>query len=189
MKSITRFIPVVVLTFATIVGSQEIGPSSEQPAKVEVYLYADRSRYRPGESIHVRIELKNISDHPILVGREISSIGNWPFSIWLRLVDSKGKYAQPTHGAYVDPPPRTDLSVREGVLRWWTTLDPGYFYGKEVDFQLEALKEGHYELEGDYYSIGLVGEPTASTANGGQTPALAGKMRAHAVAIEVYQPD
>src|SRR5712664_2440209 len=130
MKAIIGLI--IALILPAVLGSQEPDQSG-QPERIQVRLSTERSQYRLGEIIHVRVEIKNVGDHPILVGRELSTIGNWPFSIWLRLVDSSGKYAQPVHGAYIDPPPRPDLSVRDGILRWWTTLDPGCFYGKEMD--------------------------------------------------------
>lgn len=179
----------VVLTIAVVLGTQESLPTDQQSPKVEAYLSADRNQYKPGQIVRVRIELRNVSGRPILVGREVSTIGNWPFSLWLRLVDSNGNYAQPVHGAYVDPPPKPDLSTKDGVLRWWTTLDPGYLYGRDVDFQLQALKEGQYELEGDYYSTGVSGAAETITANGDHIAALAGKLRAHPVRIEIVKPD
>jgi len=186
---------IAAITIASILpvvlGSQE-PRQSVQNERIEVKLSTDRSEYKPGEIIRVRVELKNVGDHPILVGRELSPIANWPFSIWLRLVDADGKYAQPVHGAYIDPPPSPDLSLRDGVLRWWTTLDPHCFYGKEIDFLLESMKPGHYELRGDYYSVGLVdraGAVPEGAPKAKKTPAFAGKVEIRPLTIEVLQTE
>jgi hypothetical protein len=58
-----------------------------------------------------------------------------------------------------------------------------------VDFQIDVLKEGQYELEGDYYSTGLLGAVATITADGDHITALAGKLRAHPMRIEILQPD
>jgi hypothetical protein len=78
------------------------------------------------------------------------------------------------------------------VLRWWTTLDPGCFYGKEIDFPLESVKPGRYELRGDYYSVGVVG-PAGAAPEGApdakKTPAFAGKIEIRSLTIEVLRTE
>jgi hypothetical protein len=185
MRTFRGIIAVVALIFSTVSGIQENRPA-DHTAKVEVYLSTDKNWYEPREIVHVRVELKNSGERPILIGREMSSIGNWPFSIWLRLVDSSGKYAQPARAAFVDPPPTADLSTKEGVLRWWTTLDSGYFYGKDLEFPLESPRPGHYQLQGDYYSAGLTEQAgTTWNAKAKEMQAFGGKVHALPAQIEV----
>lgn len=165
-------------------------PLKEDSKQIEFTLSAAKNKYKVGETIHIRVELKNLGNRPILIGRELSPIANWPFSVSIKLVDGNGKYVKSVRVAYVDPPPRPDLSARGGVLRWWTVLDPGCFYGKEVDLQLGSIEPGTYELQANYYSVGLSdkkGSDPKPNARDGEIPVFSGKIEAMPFTVEIVK--
>jgi len=184
MKNILAF--AIASSLAIMLMAQE--PRKENTSQIEVRLWAATNKYKAGDTIHLRVELKNLGDTPILVGRELSPVANWPFSVSLRLVDANGKYVQSVRAAYVDPPPQPDLSTRGGVLRWWTVLDPGCFYGKELDFQLGSIERGTYELQASYHSAGLLDQQkSGSTPNGSnqEVPVFSGQVEAMPITIRI----
>jgi hypothetical protein len=121
--------------------------------RLQARLSAETSTIREGDSLRVRIEIENVSESVILVGRDPQMISNWPFRIEIQLEDSSGKQINKYGGGYVDPPPGADLAMKDGVLRWWMPLAPHTFMGRYVTIPFTDFQPGRYRLSFDYVSI------------------------------------
>jgi|HubBroStandDraft_6_1064221.scaffolds.fasta_scaffold31983_3 hypothetical protein len=116
-------------------------------------LSTQTSTIREGDPLRARIEIENVSDHIILVGRDPELISNWPFRMEINLEDSSGKPIDRYGGSYLDPPPMADLISQDGVLKWWMPLAPHTFMGKYFILLLGDNPPGKYRLSFTYVSI------------------------------------
>ncbi len=188
----SRLGTVLFMVLASLVCSPGFGVQSTEPASsaqdIEVRLSAEQVQFNPGDMVRVRVDIRNISSRPILIGRTISTVENWPFNFQLRILDSRGKLAQPINTGFVDPTPRPDLSLENAVLKWWCILEPGYSYGRQFYLPLRTLGPGQYELRGEYFSVGF---PESSSIapqpiKADRWPAaFAGRVASNSVEIQV----
>jgi hypothetical protein len=182
MKFLATILMSLWLILPTILGQES---NKTSPTSLEVHLFANKRAYRIGEDVKAKVELSNVSGKTILVGREISTIDNWPFVVKLRLVDATGKYAQSGGAGFVDPPPRADFSIKDGVLRWWLALDPESSYAKTFCFHLKPAVPGHYFLRCKYSSLFLQDASLLPS----EIPVFKGELESKPVEIEVFTDD
>jgi hypothetical protein len=134
-------------------------------------------------SYKVRIEIENVSDHVILVGRELSPISNWPFRIDIQLEDSSGKKYGPGGGGFVEFPQTVDFSSKGGLFTWWLPLSSHTFLGTHFTPRLAGVPAGKYKLHGIY-----IASPIPASAVRPSEPGpipFEGELRTNSVWIEV----
>jgi hypothetical protein len=182
MRFLVTILMSICLIIPTILGQES---DKTSPTSLEVHLFANKRAYRIGENVKAKVELSNVSAKTILVGWEMSTIENWPFVVELRLVDATGKYAQPVGAGFVDPPPRADFSVKDGVLRWWMVLDPESSYAKTLYFHLKPAVPGHYFLRCKYSSLFMQDASLLPS----EIAVFKGGLESKPVEIEVFTDD
>ena len=138
---------------ATVLLSGRASAQTSPQQPLQAHLSADANTALQGESLRFRIEIENVSDSVILVGRDPQMISNWPFRMEIQLEDSSGKQINKFGGGYVDPPPGADLAIKDGVLRWWMPLAPHTFMGRYVTIPFTDFQPGRYRLSFKYVSI------------------------------------
>jgi hypothetical protein len=110
---------------------------------------------RNGQLLNFRIEIENVSDGAVLVGRNPNLIYNWPFRVELQLQNSAGQEFAVGHAGLLDAPPLADLSTENGILKWWIPLEPHTFMGIYSTLRLSGVPPGKYKLYGTYTSFPL----------------------------------
>jgi len=105
------------------------------------------------DTYSVRLEIENVSDHTLLVGRYFTGIGNFPYRIELQLEDSSGHQYGEGSASFVDNPPIPDLSVKDSVSNWWIPLEPHTFMGIYRRPKLAGVPAGKYRLHAKYLSL------------------------------------
>jgi len=169
--------------------------SASQAAKQEIIharLLLDKPKIYEGQSFTVKIEIENISDHVVLVGRRITQISNWPFRIEIRLEDASGKQLSPSEAGFVDSPSSADLAIGDGILKWWMPLEPHFFMGRYVTTKFGSVPPGKYRLYARYVSI-WSRTPKGSTAGTEipQTtiPVFDGSAETNSISLEITSRD
>jgi hypothetical protein len=110
----------------------------------------------------VRIEIENVSDHTVLVGRDLNVANNWPFRVEIQLEDSSGNQYGTGGADFLDNPPIADLSLKDNILKWWMPLEPHTFMGIYVHPKLAGVPPGKYRLHGTYVSFRPPSHPLTS---------------------------
>lgn len=110
---------------------------------------------REGEHFVVRAEIQNVSNHVVLVGRDLNLVLNMPFRMEIRLEDSAGHQFIPYGAAAVDFLEVPDLQRENGLLRWRVPLNPKTFIGTYFTLNLKDIPPGKYKLHGRY----ILGRP------------------------------
>jgi hypothetical protein len=107
-----------LLLFATLfVAASAMSQAVTGPPKLEAYLTVLPGPLHSGDTFKVRAEIKNISDHPILVGRDLNLVSNMPYRMDIRLQDSTGQQLVISGGAAVDFLDLSDLQVENAILK------------------------------------------------------------------------
>jgi hypothetical protein len=92
----------------------------------------------------VRAEIENVSDHPVIVWKNLKLISSVPFRMGLWLEDSAGnKYL-------VSPPAIADFFAEDDILKSQVPLSPRTFIGSYFDLELKGVPPGKYRLSGSY---------------------------------------
>jgi hypothetical protein len=138
---------------ATLFFSARASRQTPLPQGLQARLSAETGTVREGDSLRFRIEIENVSDSIILVGRDPKMISNWPFRIEIQFEDSSGKRIDKYGGSYLDPVQMADLAIKDGVLEWWMPLAPHTFMGKYVTLPFTEFQPGRYRLSFKYVSI------------------------------------
>ncbi len=143
---------------ASVAGEQ---PQSKQDQKAEiaVSLAVTRNSFVVGETIEVRVEIRNAGDTSIFVGRELYLNTDWIHSLELSLEDESGNasgYMRRTRHPF---PPDLEQSIATSLAKGWIALSPGHFYGTTVRIYPQSFeflqKPGRYRLYGKYVSHGV----------------------------------
>jgi hypothetical protein len=152
--------------------------------------------FHEGDRYKVKIEVENVSDHVLLVGRDLNLISNWPFRMEIQLEDSSGNNYGKGGAAFIDPPPIADLSLKDGILRWWMPLEPHTFMGIYFRPKLAGVPPGKYRLHGTYISFRPPSHPVTSTEQALTASKLSvfeGTVETNSIYIEVlpktHQPE
>jgi hypothetical protein len=147
-----RLVALIAFWATALLSGRALAQASPQQP-LQAHLSADTNTARQGESIRFRVEIENVSDHIILVGRDPKMISNWPFRMDIQLEDASGKQIDKFGGGYLDPPPMADLAIKDGVLEWWMPLAPHIFMGRYVTIPFTDFQPGRYRLSFKYVSI------------------------------------
>ena len=116
---------------------------------------------REGEHFVVRAEIQNVSNHVVLVGRDLNLVMNMPFRMEIRLEDPAGHQFIPYGAAAVDFLEVPDLQRENGLLKWRVPLYPGTFIGTYFTLDLKDIPPGRYKLHGKY----VLGRPSHEETN------------------------
>jgi hypothetical protein len=119
--------------------------------KIEIRLAVVSTPVHENEEFTVKVEVENLTNRPILVGRQLNLVANFPIRLEVELEDPAERKSYPYHAMYVDPPVVPDFEMENGFLRWWMPLAPHNFLG--ASFKLSAIgRAGEYKLRALYVS-------------------------------------
>jgi hypothetical protein len=164
---------------------------TQAPTKpmVEARLALSTNTLHENDNYKIRVELENVTDHVILVGRDLTGIGNWPFRIDIRFEDSSGNPYGLGGAGYLDFPSAPDFSIEKGILRWWMPLAPHTFIGTYVNAKLVGLPPGKYRLRGTYLAdvpaFSREGAAALHDIRAPKIPYFVGKLETNSVDVEV----
>jgi hypothetical protein len=152
-----RFFEGIGIAFFASIVLAHIQPATQSQAKqatsIEARLTLLTATLREGDQYKVRVEIENVSDRLILVGRDLNGINNWPFRIEIQLEDTAGHQYGTGEAAYIDGPPIATFSTEDGILKWWMPLPPHTFMGIYTTASLSGVPPGKYRLHGRYVSF------------------------------------
>lgn len=140
-----------VIALSPLALGQAIPPKSE----LEAHITLLTEQLHEGDRIKVRAEVENISDHPVLVWKDLSSTSSLPARLELFLEDSAGHHFLISFVAGADILELPDLQIENGILRWRVPLYPRMFMGTRLNLDLSGNSPGRYRLHGRY----VVGRP------------------------------
>ena len=103
-----------------------------------------------GDQFKVRAEIQNVSNHPVLIGRELNLVSDMPFRMEIWLEDLAGRHYIVSGGASVDFLVLPDLQVANGILLWKAPLYPKMFLGTDFTLDLRDVAPGKYKIRGRY---------------------------------------
>jgi hypothetical protein len=103
-----------------------------------------------GDHFKVRAEIENVSDHTVIVWKNLRLIHSVPFTMGLWLEDSAGNKYLVSPPATADFFEETDLQLENGILKWQAPLSPRTFIGSYFDLELKGVPPGKYRLFGNY---------------------------------------
>jgi hypothetical protein len=136
----------------------ETNSSTTQASSLKLTISAKNLHLHPGDTLKLRVEIKNIGYDPIFVYKEIAlstcSVAN------LRIFPIKGNafpgpgWACASDCFPVKPNDPAKNPIESVVLRGWTLLPPGYTYSRELP-TYPVGGPGRYLIRGDYSSQGL----------------------------------
>jgi hypothetical protein len=131
--------------------SPSVWPQASPPkSELEAHLTLLTEELHEGEHFKVRAEILNVSDHPVLVGRELNLVSNMPFHMEIQLEDPAGRQHFVSGGAVVDFLELPDLQLEDGLLVWKVPLYPRTFLGTSFTLNLNGIPPGKYRLHGRY---------------------------------------
>jgi hypothetical protein len=144
-----------ILAGALLTSQPGGGQATPPSADLEAHLTLISKSLREGEHCKVRVEIQNIGNHVVLVGRDLNLVSNMPFRMEIRLEDSAGRQFIPYGGAAVDFLQLPDLQLENGLLKWRVPLYPHTFLGTYFKLNLNGIPPGKYTLHGKY----ILGRP------------------------------
>jgi hypothetical protein len=144
-------VPLSVLFIFPLAWAQASPPKAE----LDAHLTLLTEELHEGDQFIVRAEIQNISDHPVLVWRDLNWISSLPSRMEILLEDAAGRQHLVSHAAILDYFELPDLQLENGVLRWRVPLYPRTFLGTHFTLSLGDIPPGKYRLHGRY----VVGRP------------------------------
>ena len=157
----------VVLACTILLWCYPAPPQTIDPAEfkqqISVRISTDHRRFRPGETVRVRVEIWNHGNEDLFVFKNVDgSFSNAIAGIQLTMFQG-AKVVGPTKAAASDsfasqrssyPPLSSELA------RYWIPLPPDHFYGGEValdpSWYERLLVPGRYRIQGHYSSRGFL---------------------------------
>jgi hypothetical protein len=129
-------------------------------SQIAVRLTRERTNYRPGDDIRLRVEIWNKSSHDLFISKEI----NFSSITGLELAVSKGEQTYVPEVASISDSfgsKRTNyLPLSAELSGYWIALPPGHFYGGEIvlsPLEFPVLRNpGRYRIQGKYSSQGFL---------------------------------
>ena|SRR3989442_10155608 len=144
-----KSLPVVLLS-VLFISPSACGQAGPSKADLEAHLTLLTRNLHQGGHFRVKVEIQNISNHVLLIGRGLNLVANMPFRMEIQLEDSDGHQTYPYHGVYVDFFVQADLQLENGLLKWWVPLYPRTFIGTYFTLNLSGIPPGKYRLHGRY---------------------------------------
>jgi hypothetical protein len=145
----------IALASVILVAPPAQGQATQSKAELEAHLTLLSEELHEGEDFKVRAEIQNISDHPVLVWRDLSSVSSLPFQMEIQLEDVAGQQHSVSTVKTADYLVLADLQAENGILKWRIPLYPHTFIGTYFILNLGSLPPGQYRLHGRY----IVGRP------------------------------
>jgi hypothetical protein len=145
----------LIMTLVCVLGSLTLQPQTGP--EIAIKIASTRKHYVTGERVRIRVELTNLGNRDLLVGRELTGYGSNPADITFQVWNSAGK-AMPGEKNAGDCVSRQNPdSVATAVLKRWIALPPASSYVSTVDFSPSPPLEepGRYRIVATYESGGV----------------------------------
>jgi hypothetical protein len=149
---------VVFLMLGSNLGAQ--GPAHDSARDVHLRIQTDRPTYRVGDSIFVRLTLRNVSDHPVRFESASATV-----QARLRVYDDAGRQVEPTVPGVVGRgggPNRTLNAGAEATLLSWKS-PPLREWLNLQDWGYDLRAPGRYTIVGIPGVVGLELTPDYQT--------------------------
>ena len=151
-------VSVLIVTLVCALGSLSLQPHTGP--EIAIKIAATQKHYVSGEKVRIRVELTNLGNRDLLVGRELTGYGSNPADITFGVWNSAGK-AVPGQKAARDCFLRQNPdSVATAVMKRWIALPPASSYVSTVDFRPSPPLEapGRYRIVATYESGGVAAQ-------------------------------
>lgn len=153
------FLLVSLTAISASVAGEQPQSKQDQKAEIAVSLAVTRNSFVVGETIEVRVEIRNAGDKSIFVGRELYLNTDWIHSLELFMEDKNGNQSVRMRRGRDPFPPDPEQSIATSLAKGWIALSPGHFYGTTVRIYPQSFeflqKPGRYRLYGKYVSHGV----------------------------------
>ena len=145
----------ILLASVILLSPSALEQASRSEAELEAHITLLTEQLHEGDHFKIRAEIENISDHPILVWKDLSSTSSLPARLEIYLEDSAGRQILISFIGGADILELPDLQIENGILRWRVPLYPRMFIGTNLNLNLRGISPGKYKLHGRY----VVGRP------------------------------
>lgn len=136
-------------------------PSHENlnPAPIQVNLTISKRVFKVGEPISLRVEIANLSQKDVFVGRRVSIAGNRIYGLKVEVRDTKGRESPALTEIVEWNEVLPSQTLEPDLSDLWVTLPPGFFYGTTIQLTPADFKflgtPGTYRIRGRYHSEGV----------------------------------
>jgi hypothetical protein len=144
-------VPTIIIFFSPSGLGQAIPSKVELEARITLLT----EQLHEGDHFKITAEVENISDHPVLVWKDLSSTSSLPGYFAVFLEDSAGHQILLSFMGEALILELPDLQIENGILRWRVPLYPRMFIGTHLNLNLSGISPGKYRLHGRY----VVGRP------------------------------
>jgi hypothetical protein len=188
------FVIIYMLACAHPSDSQAPASPSNEALRIAVRLSTNKSSYRTGEAVPLKIEVSNVGMMPALIGNQISEASGYHSSfVEFYMQNSKGETVPQTTITNADYfPSATNPSPAAALIASWLVLKPGTSFSAtiRVDHLFNELREpGTYTLSGSYSSAGPwyqgVGGFNQADIKAFPFAAWTGKIRTNTIAVRI----
>lgn len=125
---------------------------------LQLKIWSDEKVYLLREVIPIHVELSNISDHDVFVGKDLWTNAS-PSRVTLSVTPLDGHAMRGIESAADGLAPGAFDDLPRAVLRWCLLLPPGYSYSSTTRVgnyvEPEDLIPGSYKVRGVYESFGI----------------------------------
>ena len=124
--------------------------------KIEVRLVPKKKAVMAGETLEVRVEIRNIGSETLFIHKDIFQLcGTSPLSLRLEL--GPPIKPQPGHACASDCIYAAGDNLAKRLALFWTILPPGDFYGTVVSMDPDTFPQlntaGRWRLRGSYRAV------------------------------------
>jgi hypothetical protein len=160
--SMWRFVVVLSCAFGWAVVTSEASPN-DPASPISVRISTEKTHLRPGQDVHLHVEVWNDGTHDVFISKEIASdVSNAIARIDLALY----------YGTSVDKPTLTIVAdsfssertsyppLLNELPRYWIAIPPQHYYGGDIVMSASSFKKlrtpGKYRIQGRYRSRGFL---------------------------------
>jgi hypothetical protein len=129
---------------------------SEPPLRLRIW--TERKIYKQGETIPIHVELTNVSNHDVFIGRDLWTNAS-PSRVKLFLVLSDGRDISGRNAAAEKLREPAAKDFADALLKWSVLLPAGYSYSSSAALQefvnASDLVPGTYKIDAQHTSAGI----------------------------------
>jgi hypothetical protein len=167
-----------------LIFQQRAGNVSQDEARVEFHIAADRTAYAPGSRMSLRSFVLNPGSMPVHIARNFSSCTGWDGYVNVQILNSDGRNVRKL-GCAAEYLPMSSSEIMHQMKNseLWILLGPNEIYGTIDEFELPKEK-GVYHIQAELVPPRL-SEEQKQTLNENQMPFLSRPITAPPIKIEV----
>jgi hypothetical protein len=163
---------------------QQVGNVSQDEARVEFHVVANRTEYAPGSRISLRSFVLNPGTTPVHITRNFSSCTGWDGYVNIQILNKAGRNVRKL-GCAAEYLPMSSSEIMHQMKdsELWILLGPSEIYGTMDEFELPKEK-GVYQVRAELVPPRL-SEEQKQVLNENRVPFLSRPVTAPPLRIEV----